>query len=128
MTVALYKQRGDKQYKRCKVHRLVAQAYLPNPEDFPVVNHKDTNRLNNTVSNLEWSTYSANTKHAIASGVMNNFNRSRVRCVETGTEYLSAKQAALAHGGKDGSSISKHLKGRQETAYGFHWESATTIQ
>lgn len=128
MTVALYQQRGDKRYKRCKVHRLVAQTFLPNSNNLPVVNHKDTNRLNNNVNNLEWSTYSNNTIHAIASGVMNNFNRNRVRCVETGAEYISAKQAAQTLGGNDGSSISKCLKGRQETAYGFHWESATTIQ
>ena len=128
MTVALYQHRGDKRYKRCKAHRLVAQTFLDNPNNLPVVNHKDTNRLNNNVANLEWSTYSGNTLHAIEAGVMKNFNRSRVRCVETDEEYISAKQAALTLGGKDGSSISKCLKGRQETAYGFHWESATTIQ
>lgn len=125
MTVALYSNSGSK-YKRLKVHRLVAQTFIDNPDDLPVVNHKDTNRMNNHVSNLEWSTYSENTQHAIRKGVMSNFNRSRVRCVETQEEYISAKQAALALGGKDGSSISKCLKGRQETAYGFHWESATT--
>ena len=40
--------------KDCKVHRLVAQAFLPNPHHYPQVNHKDENRNNNSVDNLEW--------------------------------------------------------------------------
>lgn len=46
------------------VHRLVAMAYVPGFEDGLVVNHKDGNKLNNDPSNLEWTTKSANTKHA----------------------------------------------------------------
>ena len=42
--------------KSCKVHRLVAQAFIPNPNNYPVINHKDENTINNQVSNLEWCT------------------------------------------------------------------------
>lgn len=50
------------------IHRLVAQAYVPNPNKLPEVNHKDSNRTNNHYSNLEWVTSSGNSLHAVAAG------------------------------------------------------------
>jgi hypothetical protein len=54
--------------KQFNIHRLVAQAYLPNLESLPQVNHKDSNKENNHVSNLEWCSASYNKKHSWDSG------------------------------------------------------------
>lgn len=51
-----------------RVHRLVAKAFIPNPDNLPEVNHKDFNRANNCVSNLEWCTHNQNIQYTINAG------------------------------------------------------------
>ena len=57
-------------YTHHSIHRLVAQYFIPNPENKPQVNHKDSNRLNNDIDNLEWATASENVKHWYKYGFM----------------------------------------------------------
>lgn len=67
LRVALSKNGKSKAYF---VHRLVAQAFIPNPENKQFVNHKDGDKTNNRMSNLEWCTKSENMQHAVKTGLV----------------------------------------------------------
>ena len=62
---------GDKS-KRFRIHQLVAETFLLNPENKPCINHKDGNKINNHASNLEWTNMSENTKHAYLNRLAKN--------------------------------------------------------
>lgn len=64
--VKLFKMNREKSYR---VHRLVAEAFISNPDNLPQVNHKDGNKRNNRVSNLEWCTAKENLEHAYKNGL-----------------------------------------------------------
>ena len=67
--VGLFKCDREKRYR---VHRLVAEVFIPNPDNLPQVNHKDGNKRNNCVSNLEWVTAKENMVHAHITGLADN--------------------------------------------------------
>lgn len=60
---------------RESIHRLVAEHFLPNPDNLPEINHKDGNKLHNWVNNLEWCTHAENIQHAWDNGLIPMGNR-----------------------------------------------------
>ena len=67
----------DSKSKTLFVHRLVAMTFILNPENKPQINHKDKNRQNNEISNLEWVTQSENMQHAVCTGALLGGNRGK---------------------------------------------------
>lgn len=86
-TVMLYSSQGRKTFK---VHRLVAQAFISNLSGRDVVNHKDGNKSNNSVTNLEWVTQQENCSHACETGLRSAI---KVRCVQTGKCFSTVAEA-----------------------------------
>lgn len=76
-----------------KIHRAVAETFIGNPNAFPVINHKDGNKLNNNVENLEFCTYEHNTNHALHMGLF-IVNSKPVLCLNTGEIFDSMTDAA----------------------------------
>lgn len=102
------------------VHRLVGEAFLPNPEGKPQINHIDGNKLNNAVSNLEWATAAENSNHAKdVLGVWPD-NRKAVKRLSDGMSFDSLHEAA-AYCNRAVGNLSSHLKGKQETFAGDRW-------
>ena len=93
--VMLYKN-GKRKNKT--VHRLVASAFLPNPNNYPEVNHIDGNSINNILTNLEWCTKKYNMKHAYDNNLthMKEYNRKKSKPIirNDGVKYDNAYAAA----------------------------------
>lgn len=108
--------------KTFAVHRLVAQAFIPNPEKKPQVNHIDENKINNNVDNLEWVTIQENIAWSKAKGIYTDKPIARLNRQQTGIRkiYPSILEAAN-QSGVCASAINKVLEGKQKSAGGSRW-------
>lgn len=126
----MLKKMGQRQ--TFQVHRLVAKAFIPNPDNLSDVNHKDENGLNNRVDNLEWMSHKDNCNYGTrnqrsAAGNINNPSISRrvLQLTVDGKpikEYPSAKEAYRQTGVWPTSIQDCANHGRHKTAGGYKWE------
>lgn len=89
----VYLTKNDGTRKDFKIHRLVAKHYLEKPKGCDIVNHKDGNKTNNNVSNLEWCTHSQNNIHAYSIGLSSQKHRGK-KVLINGYKYESILDAS----------------------------------
>lgn len=131
--VTLHNELGRKNFY---IHRLVAEAFLPNPLDLPCVNHKDEDKRNNDVMNLEWCTYGYNNNYGTKKerGVQTRKENGSYKIPESAItiqmidkktnevikEFPSIKEAGRFLG-KTAGHINEVVHGKRKTAYGYKW-------
>ena len=115
----------DKKMKTFRIHRLVADAFIPNPKGLPQVNHKDENKSNNCVENLEWCDAKYNMNYGTRTERAAKKQSIPVYCEELDRVFDGARQAARELG-LDNSNIIKCCKGKLKTHRGYHFRYAET--
>ena len=123
IAVSLYKNGMRKTHK---LHRLLAIAFIPNPNDYECVNHIDGNKLNNSLRNLEWCTKGQNNRHAREKLSLNFSEKPIVQLTLDGkvvAVWVNANAAATFLRG-NAVCISNCCRGTAQSAYDYKWEYA----
>lgn len=110
-----------------RIHRLVAQTFIPNPDNKEQVNHIDGDKLNNLDNNLEWVSEKENTKHAFESGLYDNYIKSLSHSVigthiETGETISFKSMAEAQRNGFYSGGISLCVNGKATSHKGYTWK------
>jgi hypothetical protein len=121
--------------KTCRVHRLIAIAFIPNPENKSDVNHKDKDKLNNKLSNLEWMTRKENNSHKSQTLIYKSNKNKPLLRIDSDTNEIIEKYDSIelagiwaynnhftktAHNGRN--AVGNCVNGLSKRAYGFKWE------
>lgn len=122
--IALFKDK-----KRCRkyIHRLVAEAFIPNPNNYPCINHKDYNKANNNVDNIEWCSYSYNNNYSNCQIIAGMSKRIPIIQYDLHGNSIKEWESATNAGkelGFNNSLITACCKGRIDKAYGYKWKYA----
>lgn len=117
----------DSKSKTFKIHRLVGIAFIPNPDNKPQINHKDGNKSNNHIDNLEWVTGLENQQHAQKMGLFNDLytrKSKNVLQVDLNNNIISVWRSASECGrhGFKREQVRDCCLGKQETHKGFKWK------
>ena len=107
--------------KQCKVHRLVAQTFIPNPDNLPQVNHKDENKTNNSVQNLEWCDQKYNINYGTRTDRCSKPVLQYTKSGELVGEWKSATDVQRTLG-YFGTYISACCNGKLKSSYNFIWK------
>lgn len=132
LSVTLSKDGIRKSYT---VHRLIAETFIPNPNNFPQVNHKDENKLNNKIENLEWCdnqynvTYGDRLLKSVATRISNGHTIKVIMYDKETKEpikiFNTANEAARFASGSEytkGTHILQVCRGERKSAYGYFWK------
>ena len=111
----------DGKVKTCKIHRLVAEAYIPNPDNLPQINHKDENKTNNCLQNLEWCDSKYNMNYGKRNEKASNSIKKPILQYTLNGEFVREWPSATDVGREAQANICQCLKGKQKMAYGYLW-------
>lgn len=109
----------DGKQKSYKIHRLMAETYLPNPDNKPCVGHIDDDKTNNCWDNLYWTTFFGNNNYG--SRAKSSRAAKKVICLETGQIFRTLSEAANEMNLNTGN-LSRNCHGRNKTCGGYHFE------